>query len=250
MTRAEQIDHRDAADAAAGLRRVRDPVCGITVDPAATAHHVEVAGTTYHFCSANCRAKFVADPGHYVGSASPHEPEAAPGTVWTCPMHPEIRLDRQGNCPICGTTLEPVMVTAEAEPSPELADMTRRFWVGLVLALPVLVLEMGGHIHVEVFMDDREPPDLIWWNGTVLGIDVAQPVFLVAAFYRTVIEPDIVQMSWRTWFLSANDEPFTTFIPKRAKNLGPQNLIVRPFEASLIHDEYLADKREPETDAK
>ncbi|WOF44976.1 copper-translocating P-type ATPase [Sphingopyxis indica] len=97
------------------------------------AHHHRPAGAS------------VGPEGH-VGSVPAREPEAATGMLWTCPMHPEIRLDRPGNCPICGMTLEPVAVTAEAGSSPELADMTRRFWVGLVLALPVLVLEMGGHI--------------------------------------------------------------------------------------------------------
>ena len=71
---------------------------------------------------------------------------AAPGAIYTCPMHPEIRQVGPGSCPICGMALEPVEVTAEAAPNPELIDMTRRFWIGLVLAIPVFVLEMGGHI--------------------------------------------------------------------------------------------------------
>src|SRR5262249_55335415 len=68
------------------------------------------------------------------------------GTIYTCPMHPQIRQVGPGFCPICGMALEPELVAAEAAPNPELADMTRRFWIGLVLTLPVLALEMGGHL--------------------------------------------------------------------------------------------------------
>src|SRR6266436_2349166 len=68
------------------------------------------------------------------------------GAAYTCPMHPDYRQIGPGNCPICGMTLEPEVVTLDSPPNPELADMTRRFWVGLALALPVLVLEMGGHL--------------------------------------------------------------------------------------------------------
>ena len=123
---------------------VRDPVCGMNVDPGKTAHHAEHAGQQYHFCSAGCQARFSADPGRYLTpQAAVEVPE---GTIWTCPMHPEIRQDHPGACPICGMALEPAMVTADHAPNAELIDMTRRFWIGLALALPVLVLEMGGHI--------------------------------------------------------------------------------------------------------
>ncbi|HWF75808.1 MAG TPA: heavy metal translocating P-type ATPase [Caulobacteraceae bacterium] len=122
----------------------KDPVCGMSVDPAKTAHHAEHAGATYHFCGAGCRAKFVADPQRYL---SPHEATSAPpGTIYTCPMHPEVRQIGPGACPICGMALEPATVSADEGPSPELADMTRRFWIGLALTVPVFVLEMGGHL--------------------------------------------------------------------------------------------------------
>ena len=124
---------------------VKDPVCGMTVDPATTPHHAHHAGQDYHFCSAGCRTKFEGDPEQYVGDRPPPTVEAAPGTIWTCPMHPEIRQDHPGACPICGMALEPATVTADTGPSAELVDMTRRFWIGLALALPILVLEMGGH---------------------------------------------------------------------------------------------------------
>jgi Cu+-exporting ATPase len=136
-------DHPAAAGAPNGL--VRDPVCGMTVDPAKTAQHAEHHGQTFHFCSAGCRTKFIADPAKYLQPKAA-EPPPAPGTIYTCPMHPEIRQDHPGACPICGMALEPVTVTADTGPSPELKDMTRRFWVGLALAVPVFVLEMGGHL--------------------------------------------------------------------------------------------------------
>ena len=124
-----------------------DPVCGMTVDPAKTAHHVEHAGRTYHFCGAGCRTKFVNDPEHYlVPTSAQPEPAAVPGTIYTCPMHPEIRQVGPGSCPICGMALEPEMVTAGGGPNPELADMSRRFWVALTLATPVFMLEMASHI--------------------------------------------------------------------------------------------------------
>jgi len=130
-----------------GGARAVDPVCGMTVDPATTPHHAEHAGEAFHFCSAGCRTKFVADPAKYLEKDSrPPEPPPPPGTIYTCPMHPEVRQVGPGSCPICGMALEPELVTADADPNPELADMSRRFWIGLVLALPVLALEMGGHL--------------------------------------------------------------------------------------------------------
>lgn len=123
---------------------VRDPVCGMTVDPHTTPHRHQYAGHTYYFCSAGCRAKFAADPRKYLGEARPPEP-LPEGTIYTCPMHPEIRQVGPGSCPICGMALEPELVTAETGPSPELVDMTRRFWIGLALTVPLVALEMGGH---------------------------------------------------------------------------------------------------------
>jgi Cu+-exporting ATPase len=117
----------------------------MTVDPHKTAHRVTHAGHPYYFCSAGCRTKFLADPERYLGpeQAAESVPE---GTIYTCPMHPEIRQVGPGSCPICGMALEPLLATAESGPNPELADMSRRFWVGLVLSVPVLLLEMGGHL--------------------------------------------------------------------------------------------------------
>jgi len=122
-----------------------DPVCGMTVDPHnPKGGKADYRGHPYYFCSAGCRTKFVADPGKYLGEREP-EP-VVEGAVYTCPMHPEIRQDGPGSCPICGMALEPEMPSADTGPNPELVDFTRRFWIGLVLTLPVFVLEMGAHI--------------------------------------------------------------------------------------------------------
>jgi Cu+-exporting ATPase len=140
----EHHHHHEIAGASEGARP-KDPVCGMSVDPAETPHHADHAGMTYHFCSAGCRSKFLSDPERYLSLPAP-QANAPAGTVWTCPMHPEVRQDHPGACPICGMALEPATVTAETGPSPELRDMSRRFRIGLVLALPVFLLEMGGHI--------------------------------------------------------------------------------------------------------
>ncbi len=148
--------HDDARHAAAAV----DPVCGMTVDPAKTPHRHDYRHHTYYFCSAGCRSKFAADPEKYLKPGAVPEPmhkgamhrDAAhidavdTGAIYTCPMHPEVRQVGPGACPICGMALEPVTVTAEAPPNPELLDMTRRFWIGLILTLPVAALEMGGHV--------------------------------------------------------------------------------------------------------
>ena len=124
---------------------VRDPVCGMTVDAATSRHRFDHHGETFHFCSAGCRTKFAADPQQYLEPTKP-KADAPQGTVYTCPMHPQIRQVGPGSCPICGMALEPEVASLDTPPNPELADMTRRFWVGLVLALPAVVLEMGGHL--------------------------------------------------------------------------------------------------------
>jgi P-type Cu+ transporter len=134
--------HRHRTDSTAD---VRDSVCGMSVDPATSKHAFDHHGKAVHFCSAGCRTKFAADPHKYLDKTAPkaEEPE---GTIYTCPMHPQIRQVGPGSCPICGMALEPEVASLDAPPNAELADMTRRFWVGLVLALPPFVLEMGGHL--------------------------------------------------------------------------------------------------------
>lgn len=118
----------------------------MTVNPLTAQHKAAYEGTSYYFCSENCRSKFTAEPTKYLGEVNAPTKTAPPGTIWTCPMHPEIRRNEPGSCPICGMALEPELPTAETGPSPELQDMTRRFWVGSALALPVFVLEMTAHV--------------------------------------------------------------------------------------------------------
>jgi Cu+-exporting ATPase len=134
-------------NAETGERLVKDPVCGMLVDPASAKYRSDYAGKTYFFCSDKCRAKFEHDPKAFVAEGTASAREVPSGEViYTCPMHPQIRQPGPGNCPICGMALEPETVTAETGPSPELVDMTRRFWIGLALAVPVVILEMGAHL--------------------------------------------------------------------------------------------------------
>ncbi|MGE0237134.1 MAG: heavy metal translocating P-type ATPase [Parvibaculaceae bacterium] len=133
------------APASTAAHMVKDPVCGMTVDPKTAKHKTTHKGEAFHFCSGGCKTKFEADPQRYLApktEAAPVDPTA----IYTCPMHPEIRQVGPGSCPICGMALEPEIATADSGPNPELADMTRRFWIGLVLTLPVFVLEMGAHL--------------------------------------------------------------------------------------------------------
>jgi Cu+-exporting ATPase len=123
-----------------------DPVCGMKVNPETTPHHADHEGQVFHFCGAGCRTKFIADPAKYLDRTRDPAPAAPAGTIYTCPMHPEIRQEGPGACPICGMALEPETVTAEAGPNPELAEMTRRLWIAAVLTAPVFLLEMGGHL--------------------------------------------------------------------------------------------------------
>jgi P-type Cu+ transporter len=121
-----------------------DPVCGMTVDRTSSPYHYTYRGRLRHFCSAGCRTKFAAHPENF-HSGRDHPPPVSVGTIYTCPMHPQIRQEVPGSCPICGMALEPLTQTEETRANPELIDLTRRFWVGAALSVPVVVLEMGGH---------------------------------------------------------------------------------------------------------
>lgn len=151
---ADALNHAHGPEDANANPALQDPVCGMPVTETST-HKAEHAGRRYWFCSAGCRTKFVANPQKYLepvaadvpapGAEVAPSPEAAAGTVYTCPMHPEIRQDRPGNCPKCGMTLEPVLPSLDDEADPELADFTRRFWWTLPLTVVVTVLAMFGH---------------------------------------------------------------------------------------------------------
>lgn len=199
-------DHQRSASTTRPV--VKDPVCGMDVDPAESSYRTERDGQTYYFCSSHCQAKFEASPETYLAAHS-GQPEhdhgdhdhaehrdhgdhgdqgdqgdqgsaataaAGEATEWTCPMHPEIRRPGPGSCPICGMALEPVTVTADSGPSPELADMTRRFWVGVALSIPVLILGMGGDLAPAIH--DAISPRASAWIQLVL----ATPVVLWAGW--------------------------------------------------------------------
>ena len=123
-----------------------DPVCGMSVDPAPTPHIATHGGVHQYFCSAGCLAKFEADPARYMSEAPRGKETPSEGAIWTCPMHPEVQQPGPGSCPICGMALEPMTPSLNVGPSSEYADMKRRFVIGLILALPVVALEMGGHL--------------------------------------------------------------------------------------------------------
>ncbi len=166
-------DHHHTHDVAADDGRVIDPVCGMKVDPTTRKHVFDHDHTTYHFCSAGCRTKFAADPQRYL-DPKPQQDDVPEGTIYTCPMHPEIRQVGPGSCPICGMALEPDVVTLDDQPNHELTDMTRRFWIGLALALPVIVLDMGAHIVGHSLID----PALSGW----IQLAFATPVVLWAGW--------------------------------------------------------------------
>jgi Cu+-exporting ATPase len=156
----------------------------MTVDPSATPHRLVYGQSTYHFCSARCLDKFKGDPDKYLNPAA-HDPavthpamgglpEAATGTVWTCPMHPEIRRDAPGSCPICGMALEPLEPTLTEEPNPELIDMTRRLWGSAILSVPLVVLTFGAELL------GWEPIPMAWSMWVQLAL--ATPVVLWAGW--------------------------------------------------------------------
>jgi P-type Cu+ transporter len=152
---------------------VHDPVCGMTVDPVRAKHRAEHAGRRYFFCSAKCRDKFTADPVRYAPSARIEASGAgarikAGEVLWTCPMHPQIVRKESGNCPICGMALESMTPAAGDTGSPELRDMTRRFWVGVTLSVPLLAIAMAEHFN-KAALDALISPRLLVWVQLILG---------------------------------------------------------------------------------
>jgi Cu+-exporting ATPase len=145
-----------------------DPVCGMTVNPATSRHCLEHGGVTFHFCGAGCLRKFATDPHRYL---EPRKEEAPPGATYTCPMHPEVRQIGPGSCPICGMALEPLTIAAEPEANPEFAAIIRRFWLGLALTVPMVVLEMGGHFP-GIDLRHMIGPGLVNWLQFVLASPV------------------------------------------------------------------------------
>ena len=148
-----------------------DPVCGMKVDPATAKYRFSHRGQDYFFCGAHCRERFGAEPGKFL-PGRPAAPAAPAGALYICPMHPEVRQVGPGSCPICGMALEPEQVSLDQARDPELIDMTRRFWIALLLTLPVFVLEMGGDLGL---MPTMASP---WSNW--ISLVLATPVVLWA----------------------------------------------------------------------
>jgi P-type Cu+ transporter len=147
------------------------------VDAHNAKHRADYQGRTYYFCSSGCRTKFGADPKKYLGE---RKAEPVPeGTIYTCPMHPEITQVGPGSCPICGMALEPVIASVEIGPNPELVDMTHRFWIGMVLTLPVFILEMGAHIvGAHNWLDPRLSNYIQFAFATPVVVWTGWPVFV------------------------------------------------------------------------
>ena len=151
------------ANHAQGEATAIDPVCGMSVTIEGATHVAEHDGATHYFCSARCKDKFVSDPEHYLSGAHLKQVEDVPeGTIYTCPMHPEIRQVGPGSCPICGMALEPETVSLEDGPDPELVDMTRRFWVSALFTLPLFAYAMSDMVPGISFDRLIEPARAQW----------------------------------------------------------------------------------------
>lgn len=165
-------DHPGATATDAGT--VRDPVCGMMVDPATTPHHARHDGNDYAFCSDGCRRRFIADPQRYLAAPAGVVKPAPAGTRYTCPMHPEIVQDGPGSCPLCGMALEPAMPSLEDDENPELTDFRRRFWWSLPLSVATMALAMLAMTPVLHGFS----PDLRVW----IELALATPVVLWAGW--------------------------------------------------------------------
>jgi Cu+-exporting ATPase len=148
---------------------VHDPVCKMSVDPQTAKYSSQHVDKTWYFCSSGCQSKFDNNPEKFLNEENEQTEPVAAGTMFTCPMHPEVRQQVPGECPICGMSLEPEEVSLDDGPSEELADMTRRFWIGLALALPVFLIEMGGHLFK---IDHIVSPQISNWIQLVLATPV------------------------------------------------------------------------------
>ena len=164
-------DGDQAVEVAPAIDQAIDPVCGMKVNPATAQNRFTYRGRDYFFCGKRCRERFEAEPEKFLGPREPAPPAPA-GTMYTCPMHPEVRQPGPGSCPICGMALEPEQVSLDDAPDPELIDMTRRFWIALALTVPVFAIEMGRHLGLMHLVSS------VWSNWIALVL--ATPVVLWA----------------------------------------------------------------------
>lgn len=145
---AHTVGRMSSPDQPTDTKPFTDPVCGMKVS-SNPEREISYEGEVYYFCSAKCMDKFRAAPGSYLAPANAAEvrlQEAPAGTIYTCPMHPEIRQSQPGNCPICGMALEPELPSLDDAENPELVDFRRRFWWTLPLTVAVFALAMFGHV--------------------------------------------------------------------------------------------------------
>ena len=166
--------------------RVLDPVCGMEIDPADAVGTVTHGGRTWHFCSASCLRRFRENPSSFAGEAD--APAAAPapeGVEYTCPMHPEVVQVGPGTCPLCGMALEPRVATAEEPENHELRDMSRRFWIGAALTLPVFLVAMADMLPGRLLHGLLSPVAQAW-----LELALSAPVVLWAGwpFFRRMAQ--------------------------------------------------------------
>ena len=151
---------------------IKDPVCGMAVKNQ-SKYSFSFKDVMYYFCSSGCKDKFSRSPEEYLAESLKDSPVSVPkaGTIYTCPMHPQIRQDHPGNCPICGMTLEPLLPELEEEENPELVDFQRRFWWTLPLTIIVTPLAMFGHklnlfeSHIQTWVEMVLSIPIVLWAG-------------------------------------------------------------------------------------
>jgi Cu+-exporting ATPase len=200
-----------------------DPVCGMTVDPYGKGPSYQHRGETYHFCSDGCRSKFAADPDRYLDKKGEPKP-LSQGTLYTCPMHPEIVQEGAGHCPICGMALEP-MVPPEHENGghPELVDFTRRLWLAVPLSLALVALDMGAHVFGIDLLPFLSPRAEQW-----LALAIATPAVLWCGWPFFVRGFQSIRSGWLNMFtliaLGTGAAYLYSFVATIAPELFPSSM--------------------------
>ncbi len=174
--------HHQPTAGTAAVSLAIDPVCGMKVSPETAKWSIEHGGNIWYFCGQSCLKKFEANPEKYDGTLQHAQQPvlivpSAPGSKYTCPMHPEIIRDKPGSCPICGMALEPLTAADDDTASPELISITRRLWIGTVLTLPILAIMISD------MMPSQPLHNLIGGTGLAwLEFALATPVVLWAGW--------------------------------------------------------------------